>query len=306
MDRIDTIAAFVAVAEAGSFVGAARRLARSPTGLTRAIAALEDRLAARLFTRTTRSVALTEAGRRHLEPCRQILRDVAALESDAAAEREEATGPLVVTASVVFGRLHVVPIVTELLERQRGIAVRLQLSDDVVSLVDEGIDVGVRIAHLADSTLKAVRVGSVRRALYASPGYLARHGEPRVPGDLARHACVAFAAPGQAATRWTFGRGRTRRTTTIAPRLQVNLAEPAIDAAVAGLGITRVLSYMVDHLVRAGALRPLLVRFEPPPIPVHVVHPAGRHLPLRTRLFLDLAVARLRERFGAGDDPARA
>ena len=298
MDRIDAMTAFVAVAEAGTFVAAARRMGRSPAGLTRAVAGLEDRLGTRLFTRTTRVVALTDAGRRYLGPCQEVLRTVAALESSAATERRAVLGSLVVTASVVFGRLHVLPIVADFLQRYASVDVRMVLSDDVVSLVDEGIDVGVRIAHLPDSTLKAVRVGSVRRGLYASPAYLAAHGEPARPADLARHACVAFVGAGQGPERWSFGRGRSRSATAIAPRLVVNLAEPAIDAAVAGLGITRVLSYMVDHLVRAGALRPVLEAFEPPPIPVHVVHPAGPHLPLRTRLFVDLAVAALRRQFG--------
>ncbi|MBY0278052.1 LysR family transcriptional regulator, partial [Candidatus Binatia bacterium] len=193
MDRLDVIAAFVAVAETGSFVAAARRLGRSPAGVTRAVAALERRLGARLFTRTTRVVALTEEGRRQLARCQSILREVAALESGAGAERAEAAGTLVVTASVVFGRLHVVPIVAELLRRHPGIDIRLQLDDEVVSLVEASIDVGIRIAHLPDSRLKAVRVGAVRRALYASPAYLAAHGEPRAPADLARHAIVAFA-----------------------------------------------------------------------------------------------------------------
>lgn len=299
MDRLDLLAAFVAVAETGSFVAAARRLGRSPAGVTRAVAALERRLGARLFTRTTRVVALTDAGRRQLARCQSILRDVVALESGAGVERAEAAGPLGVTASVVFGRLHVVPIVAELLRRHPGIDVRLWLGDDVVSLVEAGIDVGIRIAHLADSSLKSVRVGTVRRALYASPAYLAAHGEPRVPADLARHAIVAFAPSAQAATRWTLGRGRARRSVTISPRLVVNLAEPAIDAALAGVGMTRVLSYMVDHLVRAGSLRPVLEAFEPPPIPVHVVYPAGTHLPLRTRLFVDLAVETLRRQLGS-------
>jgi DNA-binding transcriptional LysR family regulator len=297
MDRIDQMAAFVAVAEAGSFIAAARRLGRSPAGLTRAVAALEDRLGARLFTRTTRVVTLTDAGRRHLGPCQAVLRDVAALESRAASEQREALGSLVVTASVVFGRLHVLPIVAEFLRHHASVDVRLVLSDDVVPLIDAGIDVGVRIAHLPDSTLKALRVGSVRRALYASPAYLAAHGEPTTPADLARHACIAFAGAGQGPSGWSFGRGATRRTVATAPRLVVNLAEPAIDAAVAGLGITRVLSYMVDHLVGSGALRVVLPRFEPPPIPIHIVHPAGRHLPLRTRRFVDLAVAALRRQF---------
>lgn len=301
MDRIEAMAAFVAVAEAGSFVAAARRLGRSPAGLTRAVAAFEDRLGTRLFTRTTRVVALTDAGRRHLGPCQALLRDLAALESSAATERREALGTLTVTASVVFGRLHVVPIVLDFLNRYASVDVRLELSDDVVSLVDAGIDVGVRIAHLADSTLKAVRVGSVRRALYASPAYLAAHGEPRTPGDLPRHVCIAFAGAGQRPERWIFGRGKARRAVAIGPRLVVNLAEPAIEAAVGGLGITRVLSYMVDHLVRAGALRVVLQEHEPPPIPIHIVYPSGRHLPLRTRLFVDLATAALRRQF---DQPA--
>jgi len=297
MDRLDQMAAFVAVAEAGTFVAAARSLGRSPAGLTRAVAALEDRLGTRLFTRTTRVVALTDAGRRHLGPCQAVLRDVAALESNAAAGQREALGSLVVTASVLFGRLHVLPIVADFLQRHPSVDVRMVLSDDVVPLVDAGIDVGVRIAQLRDSTLRAVRVGSVRRALYASPAYLATHGEPATPAELSRHACIAFVGAGEGAARWSFGRGTARRATAITPRLVVNLAEPAIDAAVTGLGITRVLSYMVDHLVRAGTLRVVLPSYEPPPIPVHVVYPAGRHLPLRTRLFVDLAVAALRRQF---------
>lgn len=295
MDRIEQLSAFAAVAEAGSFVGAARRLGRSPAALTRAVAALEDRLGVRLFTRTTRVVTLTDAGRRRLEPARAVLRSVAALETDAATERREALGTLVVTASVVFGRLHVLPIVASFLRSHAAVDVRVLFDDDVVPLVERGIDVGVRIAHLPDSSLKAVRVGSVTRSLYASPAYLAAHGEPASPDELTRHACLAMTAAGQSPDRWSFGRGA--RAVRIAPRLVGNLAEPVIDAAVTGLGITRVLSYMVDHLVRAGALRPVLERFAPPPIPVHVVHPAGRHLPLRTRLFVDLAVETLRTRF---------
>jgi len=297
MDRIEEMAAFVAVASVGTFVGAARQLGRSPAALTRAVAALEDRLGARLFTRTTRVVSLTDAGRRYLAPCEAVLRDVAALESSAQTEREEVVGSLVVTASVVFGRLHVAPLVTEFLRRHASVDARMVLSDDIVPLVEAGVDVGVRIAHLPDSSLKAIRVGSVCRGVYASPAYLAAHGEPVKPTDLARHACIAFTGAGQLPERWSFGRGGKNSTVAIAPRCVVNLAEPAIDAAVAGFGVTRVLSYMVDHLVRAGALRPILRLYDPPPIPVHVVYPAGRHLPLRTRLFIDLAVESLRARF---------
>lgn len=300
MDRIDAMIAFAAVAEAGSFVAAARRLGRSPAAVTRAVAGLEERLGARLLTRTTRVVTLTEAGRRYLGPCQAVLRDLAALESSAAREREAAQGSLSITASVVFGRLHVAPIVVEFLKRHPSVDVRMVFTDEVVPLVDTGLDVGFRIARLADSSLKAVRVGSVRRALYASPAYLAAHGEPATPAELAGHVCIAFAGAGQGPERWTFGRGRGRRTVAVAPRLVVNLAEAAIEAAVAGFGITRVLSYMTDHLVRAGVLRVILEDEEPPPIPVSIVHPAGRHLPLRTRLFIDFAAEVLRQRFATG------
>jgi DNA-binding transcriptional LysR family regulator len=297
MDRLDELAAFVTVADERSFVAAARRLRRSPAAITRAVAALEGRLGTRLFTRTTRAVVLTVAGRRHLAPSRQVLQGFAALESDAASEQDEPRGALTVTASVVFGRLHVMPIVADFLRRHPSVDVRLSLSDDVVSLVDEGIDVGIRIAHLPDSTLKAVRVGRVRRGVYGSPAYLAAHGEPRTPADLARHVCLTFSGITPTADRWTFGRARGKMVVSLAPRLVVNLAEPVIDAATAGLGLTCVLSYMVDHLVAADLLRPVLRAYEPPPIPVHVVYPAGGHLPRRTRVFIEAATVALRGKF---------
>lgn len=297
MDRIDELAAFVAVAEEGSFVGAARRLGRSPAALTRAVAALEERLGARLFTRTTRAVVLTDAGRRHLAPCGRILDEMAALEETAARERAEPAGRVTVTASIVFGRLHVLPVVADFLRRHLAVSVRMVLTDEVVSLVEHGIDLAVRIAHLPDSTLKATRVGSVRRAIYASPAYLAAHGEPRSLADLAHHTWLSFAPPDQPAERWEVGRGRRKAAVPVSPRLTVNLAEPAIEAAVAGLGLTRVLSYMVDHLVAANLLRPVLRGDEPPPIPIHLVHPAGRHLPAATRLLLDDLARALRGKF---------
>ncbi len=297
MDRLETIAAFVAVAETGAFVGAARRLGRSPAMVTRAVASLERRLGVRLFHRTTRAVALTDAGHQHLELGRRLLADFATMETHAAAERLAPTGMLMVAASVVFGRLHVQPLVSEFLRRHPAVRVRLELSDRLVSLVEDGFDVGIRIGPLRDSTLKAIRAGHVRRAVYASPAYLAAHDPPRVPADLSHHACIAFTGSTPNPSRWAFGSGRARTVTLVEPRLVTNLADPAIDAAVGGLGPTCVLSYMVDHLVAAGALRPVLVDFEPPPIPIHVVHPAGRHLPAKTRAFVDQAVASLRGKF---------
>jgi DNA-binding transcriptional LysR family regulator len=299
MDRVDELKAFVAVADERSFVAAARRLERSAASITRAVASLEERLDTRLFTRTTRAVVLSEAGRRHLDKCREILSGFAALQSDIARSQGEPRGSLAVTASIVFGRLHVLPVVSDFLRRYPSLDVRLILADEVKSLVDEGLDVGVRIAHLADSTLKAVRVGSVRRAVYASPAYLAARGEPRVPTDLAEHACIAFTGLTPTPDRWRFGRGRTGTTVTVRPRLVVNLAEAAIDAARAGLGLTCALSYMVDHLVAADLLLPVLRRFEPPPLPVHVVHPAGPHLPRKTRLFVDALTVALRKKLSA-------
>ena len=297
MDRLDAVAAFVAVAEMGAFVAAARRLGRSPTAVTRAVATLEERLGVRLFNRTTRAVALTEAGRRHVESARRLLEAFGAMESSAAAEREAPTGLLTVAASIVFGRLHVQPLVTEFLRRHPSVDVRLELSDRVTPMIEEGLDVAIRLGVLRDSTLKAIRAGSVRRVVVASPGYLAAHDMPRRPADLGSHTTISFTGTVPTPTQWTFGAGRSRTHVALNPRLTTNLADVAIDAALTGFGVTCVLSYMVDHLVAAGSLRPILVEQEPPPLPIHVVHPAGRHLPRKTRAFVDQAVEHLRAKF---------
>lgn len=299
MDRFDDIAAFVAVADAGSFVGAARRLGKSPPIVTRSVARLEQRLGLRLFHRTTRAVALTESGREQLDRAQQLLADLAALESSAAERRREPGGLIKITASVVFGRLHVQPLVTEFLRRYPRIDARFELTDRVVSLVEEGIDIGVRLGSLADSRLKAIRAGRVRRAVYASPSYLAANGDPKVPADLARHTCISFTGTTTDPLRWTFGAGKARQVIAVRPRLVSNLADPLIDSAVSGFGLVCVLSYMVDHLVAAGALRPVLVEYEPPSVPIHVVRPPGPHPSATTKAFLDLAVPALRGRFSA-------
>ncbi|WP_242340256.1 MULTISPECIES: LysR family transcriptional regulator [Anaeromyxobacter] len=299
MDRIDAWATFAAVAEGRSFAAAARRLGRSPAAVTRAVAALEERLGARLLNRTTRSVALTDVGARTLEAARRALAGFEELEGAAAAERQEPRGRLGVTASVVFGRLHVLPIVQAFLRDHPSASVELLLLDRVVSLVDEGLDVAVRLGRLPDSSLKALRAGEVRRAVYASPGYLEANGTPRSPQALASHACVACTSVTPAPHRWTFGRGGRSFAVAVSPRLVVNTAEAAIDAAVAGLGPTCVLSYMVDSHVRAGRLRRILEPYEPPPVPVQVVIPAGRFVTPLVRAFVDRAVEALREKLGA-------
>jgi DNA-binding transcriptional LysR family regulator len=295
MDRLDALASFVAVADRGSFVGAARQLGRSPAAVTRAVAALEDRLATRLFNRTTRAVALTDAGSRHLELCRRLLADVEELETAAASERLEPRGQLTVSAPVVFGRFHILPIVLAFLRDYPAVTLRLLLLDRIVGLVDEGVDLGIRLAQLPDSSLRAVRAGAVRRALYASPDYLARHGVPTAPQQLSDHACIAFASPGPSAERWPFD----GVTVSVRPRLMVNTAEAAIDAAIAGLGVTRVLSYQADPSVAAGRLQAVLADRDTT-VPIHIVHPAGRHLPAKARVFIDRAAASLRARFGDG------
>ncbi|MBX3516357.1 MAG: LysR family transcriptional regulator [Rhodospirillales bacterium] len=298
MDRLDTWTIFVAVAERGSFADAARHLGRSPAAVTRAVAALEHHLSTRLLNRTTRSVALTDAGARYLDGCRRILSEFAELEAEAT-ERRRPRGLLNVTAPVMFGRLHVLPIVRDFLAQYPEVDVRLLLLDRVVSLIDEGLDVGVRLGHLPDSSLRAIRVGHIRRAVYASPGYLARQGTPQTPQELGNHECIACSAVTVIPDRWTFEHAQRSFAVAVRPRLIVNNTDAAIDAAVAGQGLTCVLSYQAEEHVAAGRLQPILIAYEPPSIPIHVLHPAGRYLSPKVRLFVDDATMAIRQKFDA-------
>lgn len=293
MDRLDAFSTFVAVAETGGFAAAARKLGRSPAAVTRTVAALEDDLATRLFRRTTRVVTLTEAGARFLADVKRILADVD--ESSASVRGADGTlrGSLVVTASVMFGTLYVSKVLLGFLERHPEVRARALLLDRVVDLVVEGIDVAIRIAHLTDSSLRAAKVGTVRRVLCASPAYLAAHGRPKEPRDLASHATIAF-SPAAAARDWSFPRKRRTFRVAIEPVLVTNNTETTIAAAVAGHGIARALSYQVASEVRAGKLEVLLPEYEPPPVPIHVMHAAGATAPARVRAFVDYAVDRLR------------
>jgi DNA-binding transcriptional LysR family regulator len=297
MDRLDAWTIFAAVGEQGGFAKAARQLGRSPAAVTRAVAALEERLGLRLFNRTTRSVALTDDGIRYLERCRHVLGEVAALEAAASDAGQELQGSLALTAPVIFGRLHVLPIVQRFLADYPAVAARLLLLDRTVSLVEEGLDLGVRIGRLPDSSLRAIQAGAVTRGVYASPDYLRHRGTPKHPRDLRGHDLVAFSATTPVVDRWSFRGTRGSIAIAVRPRLVVNSGEAAIDAAVAGLGLTGVLSYQVTEEIAAGKLRRVLASFEPPPLPIHLVHPAGRHLPARVRLFIDRAAAELRAKF---------
>jgi DNA-binding transcriptional LysR family regulator len=297
MDRLDTLATFVAVAEQGSFVAAARRLGRSPAAVTRAIAALEDRLATRLFNRTTRAVALTDAGGRYLDLCRRALAEFEELELSAASERLEPRGVLTITAPEMFGRLHILPIAQAFMAEYPAVKVSLLLLNRIVSFVDEGVDLGLRIAQLPDSSLRAIQVGWTRRILAASPAYLAARGEPATPADLAAHDAVTIANLRGPQERWSFGAGRSESSIAVNARLVVSTVQAGLDAAVAGGGIVRPLAYQSAPLEAAGKLKRILLAHEPPPLPIHLLHPAGRYLAPKVRLFIDRAVAALHGRF---------
>jgi DNA-binding transcriptional LysR family regulator len=298
MDRLDTLSVFVAVAEHGSFIAAARRLRRSPAAVTRAVAALEDRLATRLLTRTTRAVALTEAGQRYLDQTRRALAEFAELENTAASGRVEPSGLLTVTAPEMFGRMHVLPIAQDFMRDYRQVDVSLLLLNRVVSFVDEGIDLGVRIDRMQDSSLRSVSLGFTRGVICASPEYLADAGEPAHPDALGRHRGIVITDSRPLPDRWRFGADETEITVVMKSRLTVNTVQAALDAAAAGGGLVRIFCYQAAPLEAAGRLRRVLTAYEPPPVPIQLVYPAGRHLPLKTRAFIDRAVAALRGRFG--------
>lgn len=293
MDRLHNLRLFVAVGEEASFAKAARRSRVSPTAASRAIATLERELGATLFRRTTRSVALTEEGARFHEQCRHALAELDVAARSLRGEHATPRGPLSVTAPVVFGRLHILPVVTALLNAHPQLNVRLTLTDRVVRVVEEGLDIAVRIAELPDSSLRAVRVARTRRVLVASPAYLGVHGTPVRVADLHGHSLIAFdnLTPNG---EWRFG-GSERPTIRFEPRLLTNTVEAAIDAAIAGLGITRVLDYQVRDAVRRGVLVRLLGELEPPTVPVNLVYPPNRQRSANVRSFIDAAKKALRE-----------
>ncbi|ACL63936.1 transcriptional regulator, LysR family [Anaeromyxobacter dehalogenans 2CP-1] len=292
MDRLHQLQVFVAVAEAGGFARAGARLRLSPPAVTRAIAALEGRVGARLFNRTTRTVRPTEAGLRFLEPARRVLADLETAEREAAGEGAAPAGHLTLTASVTFGRWALAPVVRAFLGLHPGVTASLVLVDRVVNLVEEGVDVAVRIGQLPDSDLVARKVGEIRRVLVASPAYLRAHGAPSSPARLRAHAVIAFTGL-HAGREWRFVDGGRQVAVPVAPRLVVNDALAALDAAEAGDGITLALSYMVAERIAAGRLVPVLGRFAPPPVPVQLVHPHARLVAPKVRAFVDFAAPRL-------------
>ena len=294
MDRFREIEVFVAVNDAGSFAKAGQRLRMSPPAVTRAISALEDRLGARLFQRTTRRLAITDVGARFLESARRVLDDLGAAEREALGATATPRGHLTVTASVTLGRSLLAPVARQFLGEYPEVTLSVLLLDRVTNLIEEGIDLAVRIGALADSTMVARKLGSVRRLLVASPDYLARHGTPVVPADLTRHAMIAFTGlmPNR---EWRFLDGRSGKAVSFMPRLEINDAVSAIAAAEAGEGITVALSYMGADKIRQGRLVPVLEDVTPPPVPVHLVFPQARLQSPKLRAFVDFAAPRLKQ-----------
>ena len=299
MDRLAAIKVFVAVAEAGSLSAAGRRLSMPLPTVSRHLAALEDQVGARLITRTTRQLVLTEPGRHYLESCRRVLAELDAAEQRLAGGHDEPSGELAVTAPVVFGRLHVLPIMVEFLANFPRVTARMLLVDRVVDLIEEGLDVSVRIGALPDSSLLATRVGAIRQVSCASPAYLARRGAPASPKELAGHDCISFTMLSPPDV-WRFAGPKPQRLVTLKPRLVVNTAEAAIDAAKAGLGIARVLSYQAAASLAEGSLRRILEDFEPEAFPVSLLHREDRLPQAKVQGFIALAAPRLRQALRPG------
>jgi DNA-binding transcriptional LysR family regulator len=297
MDRLDAMQAFVTVADLRGFAPAARKLGLSPSAVTRMIAALEDRLGARLLQRTTRQVALTDVGARYLERIRRILADVEEAETSTEGERTRPSGLLVVSAPVGFGRLHVSPVMSAYLKRYPEVSGELRLADRMINLVEDGVDLAVRIGHLADSSLVARRVGEMRRIVVASKAYLKQHGEPDTPQAIASHQTIQFGAMA-AAPAWHFLEDGREVSVTCSPRLTTNSADAAIQYAAEGGGLTRVLAYQAAEAIKAGRLRIVLQKFEQPPLPIHIVYPTSRLLSAKVRAFIDLVVEDSDWRFG--------
>jgi len=301
MDRLEAMFMFAAIVDGGSLSAAGRRLNVPLATVSRKLADLEAHLKTRLITRSTRKLVLTDAGRDYLDACRQILEQVDEAERAASGAYAKVKGQLVVAAPIMFGRLHVVPVAAAFLEAHPEVDVQLRLGDRNVDLIEEHVDVALRIGALPDSNLVATQVGTIRRVVCASPSYLDRFGTPHSLGDLAAHCCITFDGL-EAATAWTFvGAEGLKRQASVRSRMTVSTADAAIEAAVLGLGLTRVLSYQVADALHDARLVRVLVDEESPAVPASLIYPGQGRLPMKTRAFIDFAVGRLRDRLSALD-----
>jgi len=295
MNQLDAMRVFAAVADAGSLSAASRRLGMPLATVSRKLSDLEQHLHASLLVRTTRRLTLTDAGQQYHEACHRLLADLDEADRTVIGEYCTPRGELVITAPIVFGRLHVLPIITEFLRAYPEIDVRLVLGDRVSNLLEDHLDLAVRIQRLPDSGYRATGVGHIRRVVCASPAYLAVQGEPTTPAMLTQHQCISHHMP-FTPPAWSFFVDGRELSLPIKPRLSVSTAEAAIDATIAGAGITQVLSYQIAHAEATGLMQTVLAAFECPPIPVSLVYGAQRRLPLKLRAFLDFAAPKLRER----------
>lgn len=293
MDRLHLMSVYVAVVEAEGFAGGARKLHMSPPAVTRAVAALEERLGVKLLNRTTRYVRMTEAGQKYYEDAKRIIALADEADDAVLGINAEPRGLLTVTASVLFGRLYVMPGIIEYSRCYPAVEVNALFVDRVVNMLEEGVDVAIRIAELPDSSYRALRVGSVRRVLCASPDYLANHGIPQVPEDLPNHNII-LARGLTPANEMRFVRDGQPLTVKLQPMLSVSDNDSAASAAMAGLGITRLLNYQIAEPLRDGKLKIVLREFESVPVPVHILHREGRHFSAKIRAFVDLMAERLR------------
>jgi DNA-binding transcriptional LysR family regulator len=292
MDRLESMSVLVAVVSAGSFSGASRQLRMPLPTVSRKVSELESHVKAKLLVRSTRKLVLTEVGQSYVAACKRILDEVAEAERGASGEYNAPRGELMLTAPVVFGRLHVLPVAAEFLKAYPEVDVRLMLTDRPLNLIDDHLDLAVRIGTLPDSRLVAVRVGQIRNVVCASPVYMEVRGNPKSPEDLKTHDCVTFAGL-TGAESWTF---RAEQSVRVHSRLVVNTAETAIDAAIAGIGLTRVLSYQIADAVKAGKLAIVLKRFEPAPLPVSLIYTRETLLTAKLRAFVDFVTPRFRAR----------
>ncbi len=303
MDRLAAMSLLVTVAEAGSLSAASRKLGVPLPTVSRKISDLEAHLNTRLLTRSTRKLALTDSGAAYVAAAKRILDEVSEAERVASGEQAAPRGELVITAPLAFGRLHLLPVITEFLTQWPEIDVRLVLADRNLHLIDDHVDIAVRIGALADSALVSTRVGAVRRVVCGSPAYFAAHGAPQRPEDLAALSAVTF---GQVAAseHWSFRDPKSKREKRIVmhSRLSVNTAEAAIDGAAGGLGVTRVLSYQVAQAVLDGRIQIVLSQYEPAPSPVSLVHAGQGLMPLKVRMLLDFTAPRLRARLATASD----
>ncbi|MFM9942751.1 MAG: LysR substrate-binding domain-containing protein [Hyphomicrobiaceae bacterium] len=293
MDRFESMSTFTAVVEAGSFSAAARRLGMPLATVSRKVSELEEHLRAQLLTRTTRKLSLTEVGQQHFETCRRLLEELAEAERLASGEYRAPRGELVVAAPVGLGRIYLAAIVCDFLVAYPDVAIDLRLADRVINLADEGVDVALRVGELPDSSMVAVKLGVIRQVVCASPAYLEARGTPATLGDLGGHACVTFTSLGTA-QEWMFRQGKSIARIAVRSRLSVSIADAAVDAACAGLGITRLLCYQAQPSISTKRLKLLLRDFETEPWPVSLVYQGGRRIPQKLKAFIDFVAPRMK------------